>query len=491
MEQTTKKDLLPIEELTKRMSRFSIDYFLVDAHRDRESYYAVFPELFQTIPPTPEQMTSLCTEEKFTCICGLILNLIMDGELDKSQNFMKCFPKEKRFEFLYMGFTIVHPKVTWREFIDIIDYFKKINFQMPGLVVTAGRPSVLNGFNDFSRIGPFLQKNRDLFIEDLSHLYDKSLCPAIYNQCLAEYLYQQNKIMDAELILSRTIQEFNKDTERRLLFAASYLQAKILIAQKKPTHLDSYIKNIRTLVKEIGHAEFSYNINAAEALFAMIEGNTQTVINWFENDAPDEYSDFCMLDSWRYFVKIRFYIIVKNYAAALSLIERMRPLLEQGKRHMDLCELDVLNTIALFRANKKEIAFKALTRSLRIAKHRQYYRIIADEGEAILSILNLYIKEKGFDSFGKQFLTSLLEGARNISVNYPLYLKPIKNELQLTDTEIDILRFMERGKTNDEIADYFFISTNTVKFHLKNIYSKLDVKNATSAIWEARTQGII
>ena len=101
MEQTTKKDLLPIEELTKRMSRISIDYFLVDVHRDRESYYAVFPELFQTIPPTPEQMTSLCTEEKFSCICGLILNLIMDGELDKSQNFMKCFPKEKRFGIVF------------------------------------------------------------------------------------------------------------------------------------------------------------------------------------------------------------------------------------------------------------------------------------------------------------------------------------------------------------------------------------------------------
>jgi LuxR family maltose regulon positive regulatory protein len=190
-------------------------------------------------------------------------------------------------------------------------------------------------------------------------------------------------------------------------------------------------------------------------------------------------------------IKIRSYIIVKNHAAAIALVEKLRPLLEAGKRWMDLCELDLLNAIALFRADKKEVAFKALSRSLKIVHRRKYIRLVADEGEAILPLINAFIKEKGLDSFGKDFFEKIITPARALAVNYPLYLKPVKNETILSDTETEILRFLERGKTADEIAEYFLISRNTVKYHLKNLYTKLDVTNATGAVWEAKVQGIL
>ena len=57
--------------------------------------------------------------------------------------------------------------------------------------------------------------------------------------------------------------------------------------------------------------------------------------------------------------------------------------------------------------------------------------------------------------------------------------------------EIQILHFLERGKTTEELCDYFFISVNTVKFHLKKIYAKLGVKNAIGAVWQARIRGLL
>ncbi|MBR6080138.1 MAG: response regulator transcription factor [Treponema sp.] len=35
------------------------------------------------------------------------------------------------------------------------------------------------------------------------------------------------------------------------------------------------------------------------------------------------------------------------------------------------------------------------------------------------------------------------------------------------------------------------MSANTVKYHLKNIYSKLGASSATQAVWEARVRGLI
>lgn len=51
----------------------------------------------------------------------------------------------------------------------------------------------------------------------------------------------------------------------------------------------------------------------------------------------------------------------------------------------------------------------------------------------------------------------------------------------LTDREKEILHHLKTGKANKEIAENLFISADTVKKHLVNIYRKLKVRNRTEA----------
>ncbi|MCP5086999.1 MAG: response regulator transcription factor [Rhodobacteraceae bacterium] len=53
---------------------------------------------------------------------------------------------------------------------------------------------------------------------------------------------------------------------------------------------------------------------------------------------------------------------------------------------------------------------------------------------------------------------------------------------QLTKRERALLDALAEGRTNKELAESFGISVNTVKFHLSNLYEKLDVKNRSQAI---------
>ena len=306
--------------------------------------------------------------------------------------------------------------------------------------------------------------------------------------CLAEYYYQKDRLFDAEVIVSRIIKEFNNDKEQRLLFVSLSLQAKIMMAQGKTVSVRSYIKNIRGLVRKNGEAEFSFNIDAAEVKLAFYEGNHTVIANWLKNDAPDEFADFNMLDLFRYMVKMRCYILNQKYTAVVALAEKLRPLIEAGKRHMDLCELDLILAIAFYRAKENQLAFEALSRSLKIARRRHYYRLIADEGEAILRLLIDYVKQYG----ETPFLMKLIESTRKMAINHPLYLKACyKNGVTFTQMEIDVLKLIEQGKSKEEISEYFFISTNTVKYHFKNIYAKLEASSAHQAVWEARVLGII
>ncbi len=56
---------------------------------------------------------------------------------------------------------------------------------------------------------------------------------------------------------------------------------------------------------------------------------------------------------------------------------------------------------------------------------------------------------------------------------------------ELTEREREILKCIADGKSNKEISDCLFISMETVKSHIKNIYKKLNVKNRVEAVMKS------
>ncbi len=55
-------------------------------------------------------------------------------------------------------------------------------------------------------------------------------------------------------------------------------------------------------------------------------------------------------------------------------------------------------------------------------------------------------------------------------------------QYELTEREIEVLQLIAKGYKNAEIAEALFLSLNTIKTHIKNIYIKLDVKNRIEAL---------
>ncbi len=62
---------------------------------------------------------------------------------------------------------------------------------------------------------------------------------------------------------------------------------------------------------------------------------------------------------------------------------------------------------------------------------------------------------------------------------------------ELTAREMEILLLMTKGKTNQEIADDLFIALKTVKVHVSNILSKLDVQDRTQAVIYAFNHSLV
>jgi DNA-binding CsgD family transcriptional regulator len=60
----------------------------------------------------------------------------------------------------------------------------------------------------------------------------------------------------------------------------------------------------------------------------------------------------------------------------------------------------------------------------------------------------------------------------------------------LTDREIEVLRLIAAGKSNQQIAEDLIISLNTVARHVGNIFGKTGVNNRTEAATYALRQGL-
>jgi LuxR family maltose regulon positive regulatory protein len=61
----------------------------------------------------------------------------------------------------------------------------------------------------------------------------------------------------------------------------------------------------------------------------------------------------------------------------------------------------------------------------------------------------------------------------------------------MTARELEVLRLISGGLTNQQIADQLFISAGTVKTHVKNIYGKLDVHNRVQAVERAQALNLL
>jgi DNA-binding CsgD family transcriptional regulator len=70
---------------------------------------------------------------------------------------------------------------------------------------------------------------------------------------------------------------------------------------------------------------------------------------------------------------------------------------------------------------------------------------------------------------------------------------PLKSpdDAGLTRRELEILKLVAEGDSNAQLAKMLWVTEQTVKFHLSNIYRKLGVSNRTEASRWAQLHGLL
>ncbi|MBB6092142.1 LuxR family maltose regulon positive regulatory protein [Povalibacter uvarum] len=155
--------------------------------------------------------------------------------------------------------------------------------------------------------------------------------------------------------------------------------------------------------------------------------------------------------------------------------------------------LEALLACCLWQDGQPAAAFDALDRALSLTRGHGFTRGVFDETPALTQLVRMSIEQRRLRcvlpahylrKFDNVFVDKPASRAE-ISVRSPLPLEP------LTDREVDILKLLAQGLSNQQISDHSRITLSTAKWHLKNVFTKLDVNTRTGALVRARELRLI
>jgi LuxR family maltose regulon positive regulatory protein len=168
---------------------------------------------------------------------------------------------------------------------------------------------------------------------------------------------------------------------------------------------------------------------------------------------------------------------------AMDLLERLLQAAEEGKRMGSVIEILVLQALAHQVQGDVPSALASLERAQALAEPEGYIRIFVDEGQPMQTLLAESLAH-GADSIYVTQLLAVMNRQRGDETAIPdphqLLIEP------LSKRELEVLRLLAIGHTNQAVADELIIAVSTVKKHVNNIFGKLGVGSRTQAVSRAR-----
>jgi LuxR family maltose regulon positive regulatory protein len=184
-------------------------------------------------------------------------------------------------------------------------------------------------------------------------------------------------------------------------------------------------------------------------------------------------------------ILIRIFLAQGDYDNALFSSERYLLKTEATKQIGLIIELLLLQSMAYQGKHDLSHALVALKQALTLAKPHGFMRVFLDEGAPMAQLLR-HARSHGFEL---QYITKLLSGFSKTDTPPPNISQPLIEPL--SERELEILRLVADGKSNQQIADTLFITSGTVKKHLNNIFGKLSVQSRTQCVARVRELNLL
>jgi LuxR family maltose regulon positive regulatory protein len=218
----------------------------------------------------------------------------------------------------------------------------------------------------------------------------------------------------------------------------------------------------------------------------LLERDQDFILAWLKewHWCQRHYGEDLMPDEWLAYAWVQRHLGQPAVARQILADLREQAEAEHNRRlQLDLWLLDA----ALQRdRGEQNAALACLDEALQLAAGHGFGQLLHHEGRELTELFRQLLQPAVRRQAGlerplppREQLERLLAGLGSEGAAHPL-LEP------LTRRELDVLRRMARGQSNQQLADGLFVSLSTVKTHINNLFRKLDVSDRDGALRVAR-----
>lgn len=300
-----------------------------------------------------------------------------------------------------------------------------------------------------------------------------------------EYLYMIGNLKEAEVFVHKAIEKAENKNQHSIYVYASFLLMKILWNNNDKNILYIKINKLEEYAEAYALKNTKVNIDLAGAYIYGLLGKKDRISDWIKEYSRNLY-EIDKNDIEEMFNVIGILLLLEErYSELNGLCKIMVQKYIHSKNIIGLVYTHIYDAAAAYKLQEINSAAEAFIKAINIAKRDNIIMPFV-ELSAFINDLIINLRENSSD-FMKDIIKNITVCAE-VSYENVCGKTILKNNsiFELTERESEVMELICTGETQNDIAENLHVSINTVRYHLKNIYEKLEVNNKTLAIEKYR-----
>ncbi|MGO8950335.1 MAG: LuxR C-terminal-related transcriptional regulator [Ktedonobacterales bacterium] len=297
---------------------------------------------------------------------------------------------------------------------------------------------------------------------------------------LARICYEWNDLGTAEQQAQQSLQLAGQLEHADRLVASEVVLARLRLAQGDTAGAAALLDQAGQSARQQNFVDRIPEIVDAHVLTLLREGQLAAAAELAEmHDLPISQA--------------RVYLAAGNPSAAQAALQPWRQQVEAKGWEDARLKVLVLQALALKAQGAKDKAVHVLLDALALAEPGGFIRTFVDEGRPMARLVSAAVTPGRKSEYIGTLLAALEakeQGSEGTSQRPPaLSAQPLVEAL--SPREVEVLQLMARGCSNQEIAGQLFLALDTVKWHNRHIFGKLQVQRRTEAVARAAELGLL
>lgn len=294
-----------------------------------------------------------------------------------------------------------------------------------------------------------------------------------------EYLYLIGKLKEAEKCVNKALEKAERRKQHSIYICAYFLLMKILWSRGDRNTIYIKINKLNEYLEIHNIKKLKSNIDLAGGYLYGLLGKKDKISDWIKKCRINLYNTDKREMECMFNVVGVFLLLEERYSELQALSKIMIEKYTKSRNIIGQVYAFIYYAASRYKLNELSNADEAFIKAVKLAR----------KDNIIMPFIELSAFIKDLITITKCNTDFMNDIVKNIAEYKETYYEIACEEsveknhsYELTERESEVMELICNGQTQNDIAESLHVSVNTVRYHLKNIYGKLEVNNKTLAI---------